>query len=248
VALDFQGLRDRAPWMFLSPAFNKFLYGLLGLRDLFVRSCKDLPDKVELWCDGRLVQLPPHTESFIILNINSHAGGCELWPDPTPADLSGTGNGNDPSLLNLTSSRFDDGLLEVVATTGVLHLGRIRVGLGQPIRIAQARHIRIRTKSFLPGQVDGEPWRLPRCEMTLEPSGQAFVLQHLSKVSLVGVEGGRRMVADRAGMGCQWQELLQYTDFLVQQGKLDPAMKDQLLEAFKRKGGNDEGVPAAWGA
>ncbi|KAM3571522.1 hypothetical protein VYU27_006429, partial [Nannochloropsis oceanica] len=81
VALDFHRLRDRAPYLFLSPALNKFYYALMGLRDFFVRSCKNLPEKVELWCDGKQVVLPPQTESFIVLNINSHAGGVELWPE-----------------------------------------------------------------------------------------------------------------------------------------------------------------------
>ena len=81
VALDFHKLRDRAPYLFLSPALNKFYYALMGLRDFFVRSCKNLPEKVELWCDGTQVILPPQTESFIVLNINSHAGGVELWPE-----------------------------------------------------------------------------------------------------------------------------------------------------------------------
>ncbi|EWM25229.1 diacylglycerol kinase [Nannochloropsis gaditana] len=81
VALDFHKLRDRAPYLFLSPTLNKFYYALMGLRDFFVRSCKNLPDKVELWCDGKPIVLPPQTESFIVLNINSHAGGVELWPE-----------------------------------------------------------------------------------------------------------------------------------------------------------------------
>lgn len=56
-------------------------------------------------------------------------------------------------------SRFDDGYLEVVAISGVLHLGRIRVGLDRPLRLAQAKEVRIRTKSFLPGQVRAMPGR-----------------------------------------------------------------------------------------
>ena len=97
-------------------------------------------------------------------------------------------------------SRFDDGYLEVVAISGVLHLGRIRVrvartlaactrsclcfgacvlslcrsrspasgdcqhtnnicykqvGIDRPVRLAQAKEVRIRIKSFLPGQVRG---------------------------------------------------------------------------------------------
>lgn len=202
VALDFHRLRDRAPYLFLSPALNKFYYALMGLRDFFVRSCKNLPEKVELWCDGKQVVLPPQTESFIVLNINSHAGGVELWPEYSMGGgMEGT----------FKPSRFDDGYLEVVAISGVLHLGRIRVGLDRPVRLAQAKEVRIRTKSFLPGQVDGEPWRLPRCELTLRLNGQAPVLQHLSK------------------------ELLQYNEWLVGQGKLDAAAKDQLLQAFKRR-------------
>jgi hypothetical protein len=106
-----------------------------------VRSCKNLPEKVDIWVDGKPLVLPPLTESFIILNINSHAGGVELWPDPgsvperprawgaalSPPEGDEGGPGNKP---RLRPSRFDDGMLEIVATTGVLHLGKIRVSGG----------------------------------------------------------------------------------------------------------------------
>ena len=82
--------------------------------------------------------------------------------------------------------------------------------MDRPVRLAQAREIRIKTKSFLPGQVDGEPWRLPRCELIIRHGGNAHVMQHCSK------------------------ELLKYNEFLVQQGKLDPSAQIKLLDAFKR--------------
>lgn len=229
VALDFHRLRDKCPWLFFSPTINKAIYGLMGLTDFFVRSCKNLPDKVELFADGKQVFLPPLTESFIILNINSHAGGVQLWPEDEREDgppSSGWGshsmhghtntNGNangtaTETVSTFRPSRWDDGMLEIVAASGVLHLGKIRVGWARPIRLAQAREIRIRTKSFLPGQIDGEPWKLPRCELTLRPAGQASVLQYLSA------------------------ELVMFTDWLVRQGQLAPDQREALLKAFKSK-------------
>lgn len=217
---------------------------------IIIRSCKNLPEKVELWCDGQLVPLPPLTESFIVLNINSHAGGVQLWPEdgqqpqqqqqhrppylglpaaapplpfpPSPAAegnhtteaaaASGNMTGAGHVVRSFGPSRWNDGLLEVVAASGVLHLGKIRVGWAQPIRLAQAREITIRTKSFLPGQIDGEPWKLPRCELTIRRAPQqSRVVQYLS------------------------QELVQFTDWLVRQGQLASEQRQALLKAFKAK-------------
>ena len=37
VALDFHKLRERAPFLFVSPALNKVYYALMGLKDFFWR-------------------------------------------------------------------------------------------------------------------------------------------------------------------------------------------------------------------
>jgi Diacylglycerol kinase accessory domain len=56
---------------------------------------------------------------------------------------------------NMGPSRIDDGLLEVVAVTGALHLGQIQVGLGAGHPIAQCNELKITTTRKLPMQ--GKP-------------------------------------------------------------------------------------------
>jgi Diacylglycerol kinase accessory domain len=53
---------------------------------------------------------------------------------------------------NMGPSRIDDGLLEVVAVTGALHLGQIQVGLGAGHPIAQCNELKITTTRKLPMQ------------------------------------------------------------------------------------------------
>ena len=53
---------------------------------------------------------------------------------------------------NMGPSRIDDGLLEVVAVTGALHLGQIQVGLGAGHPIAQCNELKITTSRKLPMQ------------------------------------------------------------------------------------------------
>ena len=38
-----------------------------------------LSRRIALWCDGRRVSLPEAAEGVIVLNINSHGGGTDLW-------------------------------------------------------------------------------------------------------------------------------------------------------------------------
>ena len=56
-----------------------------------------------------------------------------------------------------TPSGRHDGLVEVVAVDGVLHLGRILLGMARPHHITQAASVEVRTATPLPMQVDGEP-------------------------------------------------------------------------------------------
>ena len=88
-------------------------------------------------------------------------------------------------------------MLEVVGVTGVMHLGQIQSGLKSAIRIVQVSvealrkgfghtyhvpmkllqgsHIKIKTNTEIPVQVDGEPW--------LQPAGDIVVLRSALKVT-----------------------------------------------------------------
>lgn len=58
------------------------------------------------------MQVPDQVENIIVLNINSWSGGVtNLW---NPAEKSG-----------FKPQRMNDGLLEVIGVSSILHLGQI---------------------------------------------------------------------------------------------------------------------------
>ncbi|CAM9478679.1 unnamed protein product [Choristocarpus tenellus] len=191
------------------------MYAQLGARSALVNGCRDLPSRIELRCDGKVVHLPETTASIIILNINSYAGGSKLWA----VEERGRGQGvaGRPSLQKLWAfersrdGNYDtfldyyedneereeegstlpsqlssftgrtpsihDGILEIVAVEGVLHLGQIHLGLSQALSVTQCRELQVRTLSSLPMQVDGEPWKQPPSEITVKQHNQAAMLR-----------------------------------------------------------------------
>ena len=88
-------------------------------------------DTIQLYLDGEKHCLP-HLEGVVIANINSWSAGCPVWATPT----EGTGR--------FKACRMDDKLLEVVGIYSSLHVGRIQVGLDQPLKIGQAREVKVR--------------------------------------------------------------------------------------------------------
>eukprot|EP00752_Nemacystus_decipiens_P015578 g13901.t1 len=328
VALDFHQMREARPVLFFSRLVNKALYAQLGVRSALVRACHDLPSRIELRCDGQLVDLPQTTASIIACNINSYGGGSKLWAveersrrawagrtsnhplsypqiqqqrttmwgfdtsglvnpggslpsgvtatpgaaapaaatassprgggtvensaggggdlmrhlPSTSGDIkrlrrlrtrlvgrgqgtgfrsggseplagyadgagggsseegswSGSASGGDSgessdsdegrwenprdsrgssSTKRESKTSFHDGVLEVVAVEGVLHLGQIQLGLSRALAVAQCREMQVKTTVTLPMQVDGEPWKQPPSEITVKLHNQAAMLR-----------------------------------------------------------------------
>ncbi|XP_072041779.1 diacylglycerol kinase theta-like isoform X2 [Amphiura filiformis] len=145
LCLGFHLAREEKPEKFNSRLHNKGVYFRLGMRK-FVRrtTCKELNKELRLEVDGKNVELPT-IEGILVLNISSWGGGADPW-----------GVDNQDSVF--TKCRHDDGKLEVMGLTGVVHLGQIQSGLRTAIRLAQGAHIRIWMNTDMPVQVDGEPW------------------------------------------------------------------------------------------
>ena len=55
-------------------------------------------------------------------------------------------------------SKRDDGLVDVVAVYGALHLGQLSWGTDRPVRLRQAREVKIEVSKAFPVHVDGQPW------------------------------------------------------------------------------------------
>ncbi|CAI8054254.1 Diacylglycerol kinase epsilon, partial [Geodia barretti] len=139
VALNFHRQRESRPELFQSRFINKAWYLGFGAKDVLQQSCKNLPQKIEVFLDDVPQQLPG-LEGVVVLNINSWSAGCSMWNQ------------------SASPSRMDDQLLEVVGLYSSLHVGKIQVSLGEPLRMGQAKQVKIVIHESVPVQVDGEPW------------------------------------------------------------------------------------------
>ncbi|KAI9914173.1 hypothetical protein PsorP6_004943 [Peronosclerospora sorghi] len=192
VALEFHEQRERSPGLFMSQFVNKLWYSQFGAKNFLVRTCAGLAEKIRLECDGKRIALPPGTEGVILLNINSYGGGAKLWHENSDAEsdeaesLSETEEEEDQSETSSSGSRDTrphfgpsspfDGLLDVVAVYGTLHLGQMQVGMSKAVRLCQAKSVRLVLKETLPVQIDGEPWLQPANEMRISMWKHAFML------------------------------------------------------------------------
>jgi len=150
-ALAFDTARKdaRFSWLFAHATTNKLLYAVFGARDFLQHSFARLVDDVVVVVDDRVVEFPSDTEGIILLNINSFSGGVRMWS----SDNRGASGD-----ATFTKSRADDGVLEIVAVTGALHLGQLNARVAKPVQVAQGRRVRVELKRDLPVQIDGEPW------------------------------------------------------------------------------------------
>jgi len=166
VSLGFHNLRQRAPRLFFHRWVNKLWYGIIGALAFLLGWSRDLSGCCRLLCDGEIVPIPPGTKGIIVLNVNSYAGGSTMWT---------------PSSQSLQSGKYRpadvaDGLLEVVAVSGVDHLGAIKAGLRRATPLAQGQHLQLKSTCSLPVQLDGEPWRQRACKISFARSEQVRVM------------------------------------------------------------------------
>ncbi|XP_075869760.1 diacylglycerol kinase theta isoform X2 [Nelusetta ayraudi] len=141
LSLDFHQAREDRPDKFSSRFHNKGVYVKVGLQKL---SCgRSLDHLLQLQVDNQDVPLP-HLQGLIFLNIPSWGSGADLWGSEVEGRFG--------------KPRMDDGLLEVVGVTGVVHMGQVQSGMRSGIRIAQGNYVRLTLRSAVPVQVDGEPW------------------------------------------------------------------------------------------
>lgn len=170
--------------------------------------------KIDLVCDGKRIALPEGTEGVILLNINSYGGGSKLWHDDAESDnedsdASETDDDDDRSRassidsIDTSSTHFGpssphDGLLDVVAVYGTLHLGQMQVGLSKAVRLCQAKTVSLTLKETLPVQIDGEPWLQKPSEMDISFLQQAFMLSRTVEE--------RDVVTKKVGEVLDWAE------------------------------------------
>lgn len=192
-AFAFHTARRAHPERFTSRLRNQLLYAWLGVKATGgVCCCAPPPPKLvqvaSLHCrepprDGessrqsswRQIQLPPACRGLIILNLQSYAGGRDLWGKrSTCRDCC------DNSKLATASPAVDDGILEVVTCDSVFDLAATLVsanGLGgRAHRLVRATEIRIKLSTDMYMQIDGEPWLQSPSTVHIKLFGPATVL------------------------------------------------------------------------
>ncbi|XP_062202692.1 diacylglycerol kinase 1-like [Phragmites australis] len=172
VALDIHNLREENPERFYSQFMNKVLYAKEGAKNIMDNTFDYFPWDVKLEIDGSKIDIPQDSEGILVANIRSYMGGVDLWK-----------NEDDVSDAYLPQSMHDK-KLEVVSFTGMLHLGRLQVGLSRAQRLAQGHHIKIGISTTMPIQVDGEPWSQEPCTIEVSHHSQAFMLKRVSEEPL----------------------------------------------------------------
>lgn len=114
---------------------------------------------------------------------------------------------------------MQDGMLDVVAVNGVVHLGQLQVGLSKPIKICQCREVTISTTKDLPMQVDGEPWGQQKCTIKIaRKPDPAYML--------------KRTMDTGGAVATEMAELL---DWAQSSGTISLQQRKSLLTEFSRR-------------
>ncbi|KAG9333328.1 hypothetical protein JZ751_012793 [Albula glossodonta] len=158
LSLDFHHAREEEPGKFNSRFHNKGVYVKVGLQKLsHTRNLhKDLKlqvDKQEFGC----------ISGFLL----GWGSGADLWGSDSDSRFG--------------KPRIDDGMLEVVGVTGVVHMGQVQSGLRSGIRVAQGNYIRITVTKPIPVQVDGEPWIQAPGQIIISAAGPKVCMLRKSK-------------------------------------------------------------------
>ncbi|XP_051944988.1 diacylglycerol kinase theta-like isoform X2 [Xyrauchen texanus] len=164
LSLDFHHAREEEPDKFNSRLHNKGVYVKVGLQKL--SHTRNLHKDIRLQVDKQDVELPS-IEGLIFLNIPSWGSGADLWGSDSDSHF------RRPSI--------NDGMLEVVGVTGVVHMGQVQSGLRSGIRIAQGSYIRITVTKPIPVQVDGEPWIQSPGQIIISAAGPKVCMLKKSK-------------------------------------------------------------------
>ncbi|XP_064345158.1 diacylglycerol kinase theta isoform X3 [Camelus dromedarius] len=154
LSLDFHQAREEEPGKFTSRLHNKGVYVRVGLQKL--SQARGLHREIRLQVEQQEVELPS-IEGLIFINIPSWGSGADLWGSDSDSKFE--------------KPRMDDGLLEVVGVTGVVHMGQVQGGLRSGIRIAQGSYFRVTLLKATPVQVDGEPWVQAPGHMIISAAG-----------------------------------------------------------------------------
>lgn len=164
VTLGFHETRESRFYVLSSRLFNKFIYFGYGTQQIIQRDCENIERKLDLYLDNKLVNLP-ELQSIVFLNIDSWGAGCKL------CEISNT-----DSKVKIINS-ISDGVMEVFGIVSSFHMAQLQCKISKPVRIGQAKQIKIHIKEMCPMQVDGEPWKQAPCDILLQSRSQVRMLK-----------------------------------------------------------------------
>lgn len=164
IALNFHRQRQKKPTLFTIRSLNKLFYLGYGAIDVLEQHCKDLNKYMTIWIDEEKIDLPD-LEGVLFLNISSWGGGCKVWDNFSDGDVDF--NSSDPG----------DGSFEVIGFTSSFHMAQIQVNLAEPLRLGQAKKVRVSLTTTVPAQIDGEPWELDPSIIEIERADQVNLLR-----------------------------------------------------------------------
>jgi len=189
----FHSARRANPARFSSPLKNQALYAWLGACATGgLCGCKGPPPKLAevskllARVDGeagwREVPVPRGCRGLIVLNLQSYAGGRDLWGPKSACRDTALCCASAQDVANAAAApACDDGVLEVVVADDVFSMGATLVatnGLGgRAKRLIRAKELRITTRERVFMQIDGEPWLQPPATVHLKCFGQSTVLK-----------------------------------------------------------------------
>jgi len=155
IALEWEKSRQTHPERFKSQLVNNWYYITHGASEFFVPS---KPLDLRIFLDGKEVEFPAKARSLKILNINSAMQGTDYW-------IRSRRLKDDPlySQQQNEAQNPGDQLLEVVCTTG-LKADLFHVA---PVRLGQAKEIKIVLNKTTPCEMDGEPWSQDPAEIVI---------------------------------------------------------------------------------
>ncbi|XP_057293512.1 diacylglycerol kinase beta-like isoform X1 [Hydractinia symbiolongicarpus] len=171
IALKFHLQREKSPEKFNSRFKNKLRYFEAGTSEQLAASCKGLHNDIEIYCDGKKLELPS-LEGIAILNIPSIYGGANIWGETEKKRRRGISS-KDSTDLSTVAQDMGDKKIEVVGLENSLYVGQIIAGVRQHgLRLAQCSSVMLKVKRTLPMQVDGEPWMQAPAELSISHKNQ----------------------------------------------------------------------------
>ncbi|EDW79787.1 uncharacterized protein Dwil_GK17833 [Drosophila willistoni] len=165
ITYNFHKTRESRFYLLSSRIFNKMLYFCFGTQQVMQPDCERINQKLILHLDNKLIDLP-ELQALVFLNIDSWGAGCKL------CELSNSAEGE----VRWQNS-ISDGVMEVFGIVSSFHIAQLQCNISKPVRIGQAKQIRLQVNATVPMQADGEPWMQSPADIRLQARSQARVLK-----------------------------------------------------------------------